>query len=489
MGILLGYEVGTGEPVYIPEHHLIATGLTRLSGKTTTLEALIKRSGLRGIIFKTKIGEIDFPDANKLPLFYREKADWLYVEGLLEARLRERLKFERGFIIEVCKGARSLRDVYENIKLRLLKPKLRDFVRKVYTELLAYFELVLPELEKLNFVDRLELKEGLNVMDLTGIPEEVQMLIIHSVLDYIYENERNVILVLPEVWKLCPQGRMTPIKPIAEHLIREGGARGIWLWMDAQDITGVDKRLLKSVDVWLLGRQREINEINRILDQIPLPSKSKPKPEEIMRLPVGFFYTCFRDEVKLVYVQPSWLPTELAVKVAKGELSSENLNEYKPKVEEVDMEKIREVEEKLLEISNLLNKLKNDLEETKEHFNREIKRLEEKIAPLIGRSESIAREVTLESSEIAINVKQTEPTHVNLTTETIAGKIIYCAVNDLEGEFSPIELWGRMVERGWNINPSTLKMNLGQLVKQGLLVRTEKGRYRLPSKVKVNVEG
>jgi hypothetical protein len=274
-GILLGYEVGTGKECFIPIHHLIATGLTRLSGKTTTLEALIKRSGLRGIIFKTKIGEIDFPDANKLPLFYREKADWLYVEGLLEARLRERLKFERGFIIEVCKGARSLRDVYENIKLRLLKPKLRDFVRKVYTELLAYFELVLPELEKLNFVDRLELKEGLNVMDLTGIPEEVQMLIIHSVLDYIYENERNVILVLPEVWKLCPQTRMTPIKPIAEHLIREGGARGIWLWMDAQDITGVDKRLLKSVDIWLLGRQREINEINRILDQIPLPRKTR----------------------------------------------------------------------------------------------------------------------------------------------------------------------------------------------------------------------
>jgi hypothetical protein len=209
-----------------------------------------------------------------------------------------------------------------------------------------------------------------------------------------------------------------------------------------------------------------------------------------MKLPVGFFYTCFRDEVKLVYVQPSWLPEDVAVKVAKGEISSENLNEYKPKIEEeVDMEKIREVEEKLLEIKNLLDKVKSDLEETRQYFNREIKRLEEKIAPLIGRSESIVKEVTLESSEIAINVKQTEPTHVNLTTNTIAGKIIYCAVNDLEGEFSPIELWGRMIEHGWNINPSTLKLNLGQLVKQGLLVRTEKGRYRLPSKIKINVEG
>jgi len=325
--ILLGYEAESGKPIHIPLHHSIVTGLTRLSGKTTTLEALINRSGLRGIIFKTKIGEIDFPNANKLPLFYKSKADWMYVEGLLEARLRERLKFERGFIIEVCKGAESLRDVYKNIKQKLERPKLRDFVRKVYSELLAYFELILPELEKLNFTDRLELKEGLNVMDLVGIPEEVQMLIIHSVLDHIYENEHNAILVLPEVWKLCPQGRMTPIKPIAEHLIREGGARGIWLWMDAQDITGVDKRLLKSVDIWLLGRQREINEINRILDQLPLPSKSKPKPEEIMKLPLGFFYTCFRDEVKLVYVQPSWLPEDVAVEVARGKILSDNLDE------------------------------------------------------------------------------------------------------------------------------------------------------------------
>jgi hypothetical protein len=208
-----------------------------------------------------------------------------------------------------------------------------------------------------------------------------------------------------------------------------------------------------------------------------------------MKLPVGFFYTCFRDEVKLVYVQPSWLPEDVAVKVAKGETSSENLSEYKPKIEEgADVEKIRGLEEKLLEIKSLLDRVKDDLEETRQYFNREIKRLEEKIAPLIRRSEGVVKEVTLESSEVAINVKQTTPTYVNLTTDTIAGKIIYCAVNDLEGEFSPIELWGRMVERGWNINPNTLKLNLGQLVKQGLLVRTEKGRYRLPLKIKINVE-
>jgi len=96
--ILVGYEVGTGEPVYLPIHHLIVTGLTRLSGKTTTLEALIQRSGLRGILFRTKRGEIEFSNAHRLPLYFRERSDWQYVESLLAARLRERLKFERGWI-------------------------------------------------------------------------------------------------------------------------------------------------------------------------------------------------------------------------------------------------------------------------------------------------------------------------------------------------------------------------------------------------------
>jgi hypothetical protein len=45
--ILLGFEIGTGKPVYLPLHHLAIFGITQLSGKTTTLEAVISRSGLK----------------------------------------------------------------------------------------------------------------------------------------------------------------------------------------------------------------------------------------------------------------------------------------------------------------------------------------------------------------------------------------------------------------------------------------------------------
>ena len=49
--VLLGYEVGTGNAVEIPLRHLAVTGQTQEAGKTTTLEALISRSGLRAVTF------------------------------------------------------------------------------------------------------------------------------------------------------------------------------------------------------------------------------------------------------------------------------------------------------------------------------------------------------------------------------------------------------------------------------------------------------
>ena len=47
-------------PLAIPLHHLVVTGQTQESGKTTTLEALVAQSELRAIAFVTKRGEGSF---------------------------------------------------------------------------------------------------------------------------------------------------------------------------------------------------------------------------------------------------------------------------------------------------------------------------------------------------------------------------------------------------------------------------------------------
>jgi type IV secretory pathway VirB4 component len=54
--IMLGFEVGTGKEVQMSLHHTVITGMTQLSGKTTTLEAIISRANRRAIAFKTKRG-------------------------------------------------------------------------------------------------------------------------------------------------------------------------------------------------------------------------------------------------------------------------------------------------------------------------------------------------------------------------------------------------------------------------------------------------
>src|SRR5215469_15789180 len=68
----LGYEIGSGERVDVPVRHLAVTGQTQESGKTTTLEALITRSGLRAVAFITKRGERSFRVTNPVPAYFRQ---------------------------------------------------------------------------------------------------------------------------------------------------------------------------------------------------------------------------------------------------------------------------------------------------------------------------------------------------------------------------------------------------------------------------------
>ena len=88
------------------------------------------------------------------------------------------------------------------------------------------------------------------------------------------------------------------------------------MWLDSQDITGVDKRVLKQVGVWILGVQREVNEVEHTLSQMGVPKKLKPQPEEVMQLRRGQFFVCFEDVVKRVYVLPRWMPADVGKEIA-----------------------------------------------------------------------------------------------------------------------------------------------------------------------------
>ena len=121
MNIPLGYEIGTGKRVTIPVNHTVVLGQTQLSGKTTTLEAMVTRSGLRAIGFITKPGEKSFRQQNTIPPFFSEStiADyWKYVVSIVENLMSVKLGWqERGWIVKLCQDyereGKTKKDHYE----------------------------------------------------------------------------------------------------------------------------------------------------------------------------------------------------------------------------------------------------------------------------------------------------------------------------------------------------------------------------------------
>jgi hypothetical protein len=320
--IPLGFAVGSGEEVRVPVLHTVVTGQTQQSGKTTTLEAMVTRSNLSAIAFVTKRHEGSFRTGWPVPPFFRERADWEFVSAVLEATLRERLKFERSWIMRACRGAETLADVHRNV--RALMAKARGLSGDVYFTLDQYLEKVVPQIAALpqNPSGIFNLQTGLNVMDLSAFSPELQALVMRSVLDMIYHHRTATLVIIPEAWEFIPQGRGSPVKLAAEQLIRKGGAAGNFVWLDSQDIAGVAKDVLRSAQLWILGVQREANEAKRMLAHIP-GGVRKPKLDDVMMLERGQFIVCHGKTVIRTYVQPEWMDAASAREVALGHITVE----------------------------------------------------------------------------------------------------------------------------------------------------------------------
>jgi hypothetical protein len=303
--VLLGYELGTGRPVEIPVRHTAVTGITQESGKTTTLEALIGRSGLRAVTFVTKRAEGAFTNGSRIPAYFREHADWMFVSSLLEAFLQQKMKFERSWIMRVCKGAQNLRDVQSNLA-KAMHGARTGLDESVYFTLSEYLEALVPEIEALPYAKSLQLQPGINVIDVSEYSLHLQGLVIRSCMEWIYERESGVITLIPEAWEFVPQSHNSPAKSAAVQLIRKGAAAGNYVWLDSQDLAGVEKEIVRQCSVYILGVQREANEVRRTLLHLPAGSR-KPKPEQIMQLGRGWFYASFGNELRCTYVQPAWL--------------------------------------------------------------------------------------------------------------------------------------------------------------------------------------
>lgn len=318
--IHLGYEVGSGTPVEIPIRNMAVTGQTQESGKTTTLEALAERAtehGARVLAFVTKRGESAFRDSLGVKPYFRDRADWQFVDQLLEAQLREKNKFLRPWIIKICRETQTLADVQREVRKALKKAK---YVSEgVYTQLDAYLELIVPEIERADLAPSLTLARGTpNVMDVSSYAAPMQMLFVQSAIDWVNANERDTIVIVPEAWEFIPEGKGSPVKASAVSLVRKGSGIGNHIWVDSQDMAGVDKVILRGCPVWLIGVQREANEIKRNLANIPA-GIARPTAAQIATLARGQFYACHGSHAVKAYVQPTWMSNRAAEQIARGE--------------------------------------------------------------------------------------------------------------------------------------------------------------------------
>ena len=158
------------------------------------------------------------------------------MQAILEATMREKMRFERSWIMRASKGAQTLADVQRNVQRLMTKAK--GLHADVYYTLDHYFDIVVPQIARLPSTTTMTLKPGLNVMDLTGYTMELQSLVIRSVIEWVYETASNIVVLIPEAWEFIPQARGSPCLLACEQLIRKGGAGGNHVWLDSQDIAG-----------------------------------------------------------------------------------------------------------------------------------------------------------------------------------------------------------------------------------------------------------
>jgi len=385
--------------------------MTQLSGKTTALEALISRSGLKAVAFITKRGESGFTKYNLVTPYYKPRSDWQFVEGLVNVALGEKVKYEPGMryaIMKVCRSHKDLKEIQQAAQ-DLAKDSKREFMKSVYEKLVAYLEIVIPELERWTFSERLTLHEGVNVMDLSGMRLETQHLVIASTVEHVFTNLDHTIVIIPEAWETLPQSKMTPVKWVAQQFIRKGAAIGNYLWLDSQDIGGIDKTPLRQCDNWIMGRMKEAHEVERILKQL---LGVKVAAEEIQTLPLGTFYAAIGNQVRKVYVLPAGVPGPVGVEVAQGIRTPESVRDefLKVRVREDDEKMWREKYEALVaEVEKIRQKA---LEEGQASISAEIladnKKLQEENVSLkgtIATQKAILEEVKKQLDE-AENVKK-----------------------------------------------------------------------------------
>lgn len=516
------FTVPSGEPVAIEPFHYAIVGQTQFSGKTTLIKRLSEWAsdlGYKILIFDTKETEADYAGFGvEVPVCLRETTDSFVLIGLLESMFRRRLTHYYATLSRLTERASGFDDIIERAKQMEEKTRsswLKDACRVLYDLL----ERLQNETSKVETVPQLQLSSDINRMIINDFSLEAQQLIVKNAFeDALRIYKRNLVLVVDEAFKFIPQGYSSPATRAIMNLMTQGAKTGLFGWISTQFLAVTDKDPLKACAIKFLGTQDHITEVKHTLALIP-EVRGKFTANDIMKLKLGHWVLVRKrpPDVRIVYALPHSVPTSLGRKVALGELKPEFVRDrylkpsralgddelvWKKKYEKLRKEfdelcdevtRLKKDKEKLTRDLNnaksLLQKVEDDME-----LLDELRMVMQRVFPNLTRTvevpETTKTTVNLEHKEFVYNIKHKEET-VNVETDTVAGKVLFCVVKDFaEKEFAEADLSKVLVEYGWNIGHSTLAPTLGNLVKDGKLVKIKARpiRYRLPKNVKFKIE-
>lgn len=361
--IVLGFEKDSGKSVAIGITHSVFAAITR-AGKSETVRAAVQRSeNVRFLILDVKRPR-DYADLGvQVPIYIEEKTEPLMLKRLLESQSHLALKFEFPELLKVCKKATTYPEILEQVN-KGLEAKTHPIVKDKLLVLQHLLTRLVTELEQTPISEKLVLKNRVNVMDLADVSKEMQQLAVHSTLKELLKKHRDVVVIADEFHRFAPQYGSNASKETVTDYIKEGGAKNLWLWVIDQTITGVDKQILKQCWVWVLGKQRELNEAKRTLDQIPFRTSLTDKA--IMRLKVGHFVVCTEDFAKITYIWLPDVPREMAERVSLGQLPVREVIAFLDKEREKGEEDDLEWKAKFEEEHKARKKLEGDKEQLKE---------------------------------------------------------------------------------------------------------------------------
>ncbi len=356
---LFGYN-SRGEPVQVPLNHTGISGINN-SGKTEAAKALAKRfaeAGVTELIMDVKTIQPDysgFGDA-RVPVYIERATAPETIEDLLEQT--EDRSFNREFhrILKAYKilpeEKRSMANMlkvmqgwigdyeeweqrYARKEAKWIERPLHPLDNKADNTIVYFLEKLVNQVDAIKPANTLALPGMINVMDLTALDRDYQQLPFESMLKYVEANRNSLAktpymaIMVDEFTRFAPQSAKAAAKQRMIYAIKEFRAGKTYFIVIDQTLSGVHINVRKQIWNWIMGRQNDTAESERVIKEVPADLRRVPgspvTPDMVKQLKTGWFVVWTEKGVDVAFAAPCWAPLDESRKVAMGDMTPKQL--------------------------------------------------------------------------------------------------------------------------------------------------------------------